>query len=116
MDKLTTSLVVDLFNNTLIEGRSWQPLAEGVMKSNLYEVGEDGPRAALLRYEPGAKVDHHIHSGYEHILILQGSQCDGDKTYLPGMLVIHAPGTSHAIVSNEGCLALGIWEKPVYFQ
>lgn len=99
-----------------IEQRQWQPLAEGVFVSTLYQSGESSSRSALLRYLPGASVPRHLHAGIEYILILQGSQIDGDLVYETGTLVIHNPGTDHAIVSPEGCVALGIWEKPVVFQ
>jgi len=117
MDKFDSSLVLNLFDTgNLLTNRDWQPLAEGVSKSDIYVAQEHGLQAALLHYLPGAKVDKHLHTGYEHILILQGSQCDGEQTYLPGMLVIHKPGTEHSIVSSEGCMALGLWEKPVQFK
>jgi len=111
------SLVVQLLSepDALIAQRQWDVLAEGVFVSDLYTVGEVGPRAALLRYLPGASVASHSHTGFEHILILHGTQVDGDVVYQTGDLVIHKPGTRHSIVSPNGCLALGIWEKPVAF-
>jgi hypothetical protein len=35
------------------------------------------------------------------------------ETYAAGSLVINSPGTDHAVASDEGCLVLIIWEKPV---
>lgn len=105
-----------LFDETaLISSRSWQPLREGVNISPIYEHDDEGPRAAFLHYTPGAHVPNHIHQGFEHILILHGSQVDGERVYRAGTLVIHAPHSNHQIVSPEGCVALGIWEKPVKF-
>ena len=101
---------------TQIEQRQWQPLAEGVFVSTLHQSGENGSRSALLHYLPGASVPRHLHAGLEYILILQGSQIDGDRIYETGTLVIHKPGSDHAIKSPEGCVALGVWEKPVVFQ
>ena len=99
----------------IVRTRQWQPLREGVNISPIYEVDEMGPRAAFLHYLPGASVPKHIHQGIEHILILHGSQIDGQVTYTTGTLVVHGPDTFHNIHSPEGCLALGIWEKPVKF-
>lgn len=99
----------------LIESRQWQTLAEGVFVSDIYDMENAGPRSAFLRYLPGASVPNHLHTGLEHILILHGSQTDGTRTYTAGTLVIHPPGTQHHLVSQEGCLALGVWEKPVAF-
>lgn len=40
---------------------------------------------------------------------------DGAMLYEVGSLIIHPPGTEHDLVAPEGCIALGIWEKPVAF-
>jgi len=90
----------------------WQPFRPGVEIYRLYGDSE-GPSAALLRYVPGAQVPHHDHTGYEHIFVLSGSQRDRHQTYPAGSLVINAPGTDHAVASDEGCLVLVIWERPV---
>lgn len=117
MDDFDTSLVIRglLDPQSLIEQRDWQVLAEGVFSSPIYTNG-DNCRAALLHYLPGATVGSHLHAGFEHILVLQGSQHDGDRVYEAGTLVIHKPGTRHTIHSPGGCIALGIWEKPVAFE
>jgi hypothetical protein len=52
-------------------------------------------------------------NGIEYILILHGSQIDGDKVYTLGTLVIHGSDTHHNLKFPEGCIALGIWQKPV---
>jgi len=117
MDAIKNALIIDgLFDpTTLIESRAWQILAEGVYVSEIYDMGNAGPRSAFLRYMPDASVSNHLHTGLEHILILHGSQTDGSRIYRAGTLVIHPPGTQHHLVSQEGCLALGVWEKPVAF-
>lgn len=94
----------------------WRPFRPGV---EIYPINgdfRDGPAAALLRYEPGATVPKHSHSGHEHLLVLSGSQSDAHGTYRAGTLVVNRPGTSHAIESPEGCVVLLIWERPVCFD
>ena len=93
----------------------WKPLREGVDISILYGNVNEGPCAALLRYQPGARIPKHQHGGYEHILVLQGDQSDGATTLTAGSLLINAPGSSHEIVSRTGCIVLAIWERPVVF-
>jgi anti-sigma factor ChrR (cupin superfamily) len=90
----------------------WEPFRPGVEIYRLY-TDSSGAAAALLRYQPGAQVPHHDHIGYEHILILSGSQRDQYQTYPAGSFVINSPGSDHAVVSDEGCLALLIWQKSV---
>ena len=97
------------------DGRNlpWEPFREGVEIAWLYRNGEHGPAAAYLRYAPGARVPLHLHAGYEHVLILDGSQSDKNGLHRAGTLVINPPGTSHEVLSEEGCLVLIIWERPV---
>lgn len=115
-NKLDVLIVNALFDKeALLEQRTWSPLCEDVFSSVIYESDSNNPKAAFLHYLPGASVPEHQHVGIEHILILHGSQIDGDKIYTPGTLVIHGPDTHHNLKSPEGCIALGIWQKPVMF-
>ena len=93
----------------------WQPFQKGVDIYRLYGDGESGPSAALLRFHPGGRVPLHEHSGYEHILMLAGSQVDENSRAETGMLIVNPPGTSHSILSESGCIVLAIYEKPVTF-
>jgi anti-sigma factor ChrR (cupin superfamily) len=104
---------------SLLQGRldpeqiQWQPFRTGVEIARLYGGAPDKCSAALLRYAPRARVPRHIHHGYEHILVLSGSQRDEHGLYEAGSLLISEPGSSHAIASDDGCVVLAIWEKPV---
>ncbi len=110
-------LLQNIFDTERLEAeREWKPLRPGVDISIIYESDNEAPMAGFIRYQPGASVPAHMHKGFEHILILDGSQQDGKKTYSKGMLVIHTPGTCHNILSSQGCLALAIWQKPVEFM
>lgn len=68
-----------LSNPSVLNALPWerykQPGREGVLIHRLYDTsdtGEGGPSAAIVRYEPGAKVQKHIHPGYELIFVLEG--------------------------------------------
>jgi anti-sigma factor ChrR (cupin superfamily) len=98
-----------------LTGLAWQPFRPGIEVSWLYRNGDHGPAAAFLRYAPGAGVPHHLHAGYEHVLVLDGSQSDHNGLHRAGALVINPPGTSHAVLSAEGCTVLIIWERPILF-
>jgi anti-sigma factor ChrR (cupin superfamily) len=93
----------------------WQPFRDGAEIYRLYGDGVSGPTAALLRYKGEAMVPLHEHIGYEHILVLSGSQRDQNGTATAGTLTINAPGTRHRVVSEAGCIVLAIYEKPVRF-
>jgi anti-sigma factor ChrR (cupin superfamily) len=94
----------------------WEPFREGIEISRLYGDGRRGPAAAFLRYQPGASVPMHRHVGYEHVLVLSGSQRDQNGIYGAGTLVINPPDSRHAVVSDAGCVVLVIWEKPIVFE
>jgi anti-sigma factor ChrR (cupin superfamily) len=93
----------------------WEPFREGVEIYHLYGDGISGPSAALLRYREAGHVPLHEHQGYEHILVLSGSQRDDRGEAVAGTLTINAPGTRHELVSDAGCIVLAIYEKPVKF-
>ncbi|MEY3299017.1 MAG: hypothetical protein RLZZ597_2277 [Cyanobacteriota bacterium] len=104
----------DLFNIGQHQGQlPWQPFRPGV---DIYPLcqGQDTPaQLALLRYQPGASVPHHRHPGFEHILVLWGSQEDDQGHYPAGTLTINPPNSHHRVASAEGCIVLIGWEKPV---
>jgi anti-sigma factor ChrR (cupin superfamily) len=97
------------------ESVSWARFREDVDIHWLYQTDADGPAAALIRFYPGARVALHEHTGFEHILLLAGSQTDDSGEHGRGALLIHPPGTRHEIASAEGCVVLAIYEKPVVF-
>jgi len=95
---------------------AWEPYKKGVDIFRLYGDGITGPTAALVRYRERGEVPMHEHKGYEHILILAGSQRDENGTFEAGTLVINPPGTRHKVSSDGGCIVLAIYEKPVRFM
>lgn len=99
----------------LAAAQDWQPFHPGIESALLYETPDGGPAAMLLRYQPGAHAPVHHHLGYEHILILSGSQTDERGRHEAGSLLVQPPGTDHHVHSEDGCLVLAIWEKRVRF-
>lgn len=93
----------------------WTSFREGVEIHRFYGDGVTGPTAALIRFQKAARVPMHLHTGWEHILVLAGTQTDQNGTIGPGTLRIHPPGTYHSVASDAGCIVLAIYEKPVKF-
>jgi anti-sigma factor ChrR (cupin superfamily) len=91
---------------------TFEPFRDGVEISHLHRGDAS---AALLRYAPGAGVPSHRHMGLETILVLEGSQSDERGTYDVGTLVFNPAGTVHRVWSDEGCVVLIQWAKPVEF-
>ena len=93
----------------------WMPFRDGIDIHRLYGDGVTGPSAALLRFRPGAGVPLHEHTGYEHIVVLAGSQVDQNGRAEAGMLIVNPPTTRHSVASDTGCIVLAVYEKPVRF-
>jgi anti-sigma factor ChrR (cupin superfamily) len=93
----------------------WEPFKEGVDIHRLYGDRINGPSAALLRYRVGGKVPLHEHIGYEHILVLAGTQRDNNGTASAGTLIVNPPGSCHSVMSDAGCIVLAIYERAVRF-
>jgi anti-sigma factor ChrR (cupin superfamily) len=95
---------------------SWAPLRPGVDEHRLHGgTGDGGPTISILRYQAGASVPAHRHHGFEYVHVLAGSQRDGRGTYAAGTLAVNAPGSTHDVISDEGCTVLIIWERPIAF-
>jgi anti-sigma factor ChrR (cupin superfamily) len=94
----------------------WKPFRPGVEIHRLYGDGITGPNAALLRFRETAKVPLHRHTGYEHILVLHGTQRDQNSTLETGTLMVNPPGTAHSVIGEAGCIVLAIYERPVAFH
>lgn len=94
---------------------AWAPFREGVEIYRLYGDGISGPTAALIRFRESSFVPLHVHEGYEHILVLAGSQRDEGGEIEAGTLRVHPPGSRHSVTSEAGCIVLAIYEKPVRF-
>jgi anti-sigma factor ChrR (cupin superfamily) len=102
---------------TLLDG-GWRKLAFGPFRPGieicrLVDGGADKASVALLRYEPGASVPRHLHQGLESVLVLEGSQSDERGCYRSGSLVFNPAGSEHSVWSDDGCVVLIQWERPV---
>jgi anti-sigma factor ChrR (cupin superfamily) len=94
------------------EKLAFKPFAEGI---EIYSILDGEPALALLKYQPGASVPRHLHTGLETICVLSGSQSDERGTYATGTVIANPAGTSHAVWSDDGCVVLIQWNKPVQF-
>ncbi|MDJ0832484.1 MAG: cupin domain-containing protein [Gammaproteobacteria bacterium] len=102
--------------NDLLQGGwrecEFKPFRKGIEICILYEGDST---LALLRYQPGATAPLHLHIGLETVIILEGSQRDDQGLYLQGSCVMNPPGYQHSVTSDNGCVVLIQWSKPVQF-
>ncbi|MDQ0455802.1 cupin domain-containing protein [Rhizobium paknamense] len=91
----------------------FEPFRTGVTIHWISRFEGERPGTALLKYEAGAAVPRHRHPGLETILVLDGSQSDEDGRYFAGTFVVNAPGSEHSVWSEDGCVVLIQWDRPV---
>lgn len=100
-----------------IDGLTWRPFRDGVEIAQIHgTMGAPGGSACLLRFSPGARVPLHHHDAMEVIVVLSGSQTDENGRHEAGTVLVSPPGTSHSIVSEDGCVVLAVYEEPVRFE
>ena len=92
---------------------TFAPFRPGVEICKLVDGGAEGASVAVLRYQPGAAVPWHLHQGLETVLVLEGSQSDESGCYQAGSIVFNEAGTEHSVWSDDGCVVLIQWERPV---
>jgi quercetin dioxygenase-like cupin family protein len=99
--------------NQLVRSRAieWQPLDEqgvsGVCVKVLRVDAEAGRAPTiLLKFEPGASYPAHRHPGGEEIFVLEGDIRLGKDRLLAGDYLYTAPGNTHGVQSDEGCVVL----------
>ncbi len=93
----------------------WRQLRPGVDLRILFQDTGSDYSVGLIRYEPGASVPLHQHTGDEHIYVLSGSQQDERGLYPSGSYIYNPEGSQHSVSSEEGCVVLVHWHKPVQF-
>lgn len=85
----------------------WQPgSAPGIRMKELYSDARHGERAALLRWDKGARARRHEHPGGEEILVLGSVLADEAGRYPRGTWIRNPPGSAHEPYSPEGCVIL----------
>jgi quercetin dioxygenase-like cupin family protein len=60
----------------------------------------------LFKAEAGKRYPLHSHAGTEEIFMLAGDLVDGDRIYRAGDYIRSEPGSTHAPITQEGCIFL----------
>ena len=101
--KITNLFNIDFkpFDNygVTVPGMSWHKIS--------YDKQNGGYGTYILKMDPDAKSLHHVHTGYEEFLMLEGELTDLDgKIFKKGDFVTFEPGSTHSSHNKEGCLIL----------
>ncbi|HDX9619563.1 MULTISPECIES: cupin domain-containing protein [Bacillus cereus group] len=70
-----------------------------------------GLSAAIVRYYPGGESPLHLHTGFELAYVLDGDMITNQGPVKKNDLIVLPPGSKHNCRSENGFLALMIWEK-----
>lgn len=84
----------------------------GVDRRMLFRIGDEVARAtSIVRYAPDSAFPHHMHTGGEEILVLDGVFEDEHGTYPAGSYFRNPPGTSHVPATKAGCtIFVRLWQ------
>ena len=94
----------------------WRPTSfPGVEMKVLWRDEASGAFTALFKAQPGARVPLHRHGGVEQTFVLEGSLVDDEGICAAGDFVWRRPGSIHSAHSPNGCLTIGIFQKPNEF-
>ncbi len=86
---------------------AWQPREiPGLSAIPLHEHGNE--KVYLVRFDPGAAVEHDPHPGGEEVFVLSGELRDEHGVYPAGTWLRQPDGSQHAPYSETGCI---LWVK-----
>jgi anti-sigma factor ChrR (cupin superfamily) len=93
----------------------WKPTRfPGVYTKQLYEDAS-GRLTALTKMDPGAVLPTHRHVGIEQSYVIEGTLVDEDGACSAGNFVWRRAGSVHKAWSPDGCVVLGVFERPNIF-
>ena len=99
-----------------VENLQWKPTDfPGVMVKILWKQEDGEGFTALFRLDPGARLPVHRHQGVEQTFVLEGSLVDEAGICTAGNFVWRRPGSVHSAHSPDGCLSIGIFQRPNEF-
>ena len=94
-----------------VDDIEWQATQfEGIEMKLLYQ-DSNGAMTAMFRFQPGARLPRHRHTGIEQTFVLEGSLVDDQGACTAGNYVWRDPGSIHAAHSPNGCVSIGIFQS-----
>ncbi len=113
---LQTAMAKNASHYVDVSNLEWQSSDfPGVHTKMLWRDEASGAFTALFRLDPGATLPLHRHTGIEQTFVLEGSLVDGDGVCTAGNFVWRARDSVHTAHSPDGCLAIGIFQRPNEF-
>jgi len=85
---------------------AWKEPIPGVRQKPIWEDKATKRRAALVRFEPGAKLAPHRHIGDEFVFVIEGSNADETGELHVGNLSYRPNGCTHSVWTKNGATAI----------
>lgn len=102
---LRERVIVNAFDAQFTPFDRYGKIVDGVHWCPIRYCKETGKGAFLIRFDPGARSLHHVHTHGEETVVLDGELIDGDGRMLrAGDAVSFARGSRHSSHSETGCL------------
>jgi anti-sigma factor ChrR (cupin superfamily) len=88
----------------------WHEALPGVLQKRIWEDKAAGRSAVLARFEPGAQLPRHRHTGEELLYVVEGSHADESGEVTTGNMSLRPTGCVHSVNSRNGALTLAfLW-------
>jgi anti-sigma factor ChrR (cupin superfamily) len=87
---------------------AWAEAIPGVRQKAIWHDKETKRRAALVRFEPGAKLPRHKHVGDELIFVIEGSVSDESGEVVAGNANYRPNGCTHTVTSKNGATVFAL--------
>lgn len=92
----------------------WQEaMLPGVRQKRIWEDKATNRSAVLARFEPGAQIPRHRHSGEELLYVIEGSHADESAEVATGNMSLRPTGCTHAVNSRNGAITLAFLWGPI---
>jgi anti-sigma factor ChrR (cupin superfamily) len=87
---------------------AWASAMPGVQQKPIWHDKETKRRAALIRFDAGAKLPLHRHVGDELIFVIEGSNADESGEVMTGDANFRPNGCVHTVTSRNGATVLAV--------
>ena len=99
-----------------VEHIPWQKTRwPGIEIKVLMQDEATGMMTSLTRMAPGTTLPDHMHVGIEQSYVLEGALVDHEGACTAGNFVWRKAGSRHSAHAPDGCLVLGMFQKPNKF-
>jgi anti-sigma factor ChrR (cupin superfamily) len=91
-----------------VSEREWQPMTPTIKAKMLWSDPATKRRVQLTRFEPGATLPMHRHTGDELLYVIEGAISDEAGTVAAGSVGYRPDGCIHSVTSKNGATVFAV--------